>query len=54
VVRGKVSFPDLRIEYATQEKEIARLDLELATRRLTDISLTSFLCSLFLNLPHHL
>jgi hypothetical protein len=32
VVRGKVSFPDLRIEYATQENEIARLDLELATR----------------------
>jgi hypothetical protein len=32
VVHGKVSFPDLRIEYATQENEIARLDLELATR----------------------
>jgi len=32
VVQGKVSFPDLRIEYATQENEIARLDLELATR----------------------
>jgi hypothetical protein len=32
VVRGKVSFPDLRIEYATQENEPARLDLELATR----------------------
>lgn len=32
VVRGKVSFPDLRIEYATQENELARLDLELATR----------------------
>lgn len=32
VVRGKVSFPDLRIEYATQEMEIARMDLELATR----------------------
>jgi DNA-binding MarR family transcriptional regulator len=32
VVRGKVSFPDLRIEYATQEMEIARVDLELATR----------------------
>jgi hypothetical protein len=32
VVRGKVSFPDLRIEYATPENEIARLDLELATR----------------------
>ena len=32
VVRGKVSFPDLRIEYGTQENEIARLDLELATR----------------------
>jgi len=32
VVRGKVSFPDLRIEYATQENEIAHLDLELATR----------------------
>src|SRR5215469_14359748 len=32
VVRGKVSLPDLRIEYATQENEIARVDLELATR----------------------
>jgi hypothetical protein len=32
VARGKVSFPDLRIEYAAQENEIARLDLELATR----------------------
>jgi hypothetical protein len=31
VVHGKVSFPDLRVEYATQEMEIARLDLELAT-----------------------
>ena len=32
VACGKVSFPDLRIEYATPENEIARLDLELATR----------------------
>lgn len=32
VVRGKVSFPDIRIEYATREMEIARMDLELATR----------------------
>jgi hypothetical protein len=32
VVQGKVSFSDLRIEYETQEREIARLDLELATR----------------------
>jgi hypothetical protein len=31
VVNGKVSFPDLRIEHATQEMEIARVDLELAT-----------------------
>src|SRR6266566_6101010 len=31
VVHGKVSFPDLRIEYATEELEIARVDLELAT-----------------------
>ena len=31
VVHGKVSFPDLRVEYATQEMEIARVDLELAT-----------------------
>jgi len=31
VVHGKVSFPDLRIEYANQEMEIARVDLELAT-----------------------
>ena len=31
VVRGKVSFPDLRIEYANQEMEICRVDLELAT-----------------------
>jgi hypothetical protein len=32
VVEGKVSFPDLRIEYATQDMEITRVDLELATR----------------------
>jgi hypothetical protein len=31
VVNGKVSFPDLRIEYASQEMEISRMDLELAT-----------------------
>ena len=31
VVHGKVSFPDLRIEYTTQEMEINRVDLELAT-----------------------
>jgi len=31
VVNGKVSFPDLRIEYANPEMEIARVDLELAT-----------------------
>jgi hypothetical protein len=31
VVHGKVSFPDLRIEYETQEREIAHVDLELAT-----------------------
>lgn len=31
VVQGKVSFPDLRIEYANHEMEIRRLDLELAT-----------------------
>jgi hypothetical protein len=31
VVHGKVSFPDLRLEYATEEMEIARVDLELAT-----------------------
>ncbi len=31
VVHGKVSFPDLRIEYANQEMEICRVDLELAT-----------------------
>jgi len=31
VVNGKVSFPDLRIEYANQEMEISRMDLELAT-----------------------
>ena len=31
VVNGKVSFPDLCIEYTTQEMEIARADLELAT-----------------------
>ena len=30
-VHGKVSFPDLRIEYTTQDMEIARVDLELAT-----------------------
>lgn len=31
VVHGKVSFPDLRVEYATEEMEIAHVDLELAT-----------------------
>jgi hypothetical protein len=31
VVHGKVSFPDLRIEYANREMEISRVDLELAT-----------------------
>ena len=31
VVDGKVNFPDLRIEYANQEMEISRVDLELAT-----------------------
>ena len=31
VVQGKVSFPDLRVEYTTQEMEIVRVDLELAT-----------------------
>ncbi len=31
VVHGKVSFPDLRIEYASKEMEISRVDLELAT-----------------------
>ncbi len=31
VVHGKVSFPDLRIEYANQEMQISRVDLELAT-----------------------
>jgi hypothetical protein len=31
VVQGKVSLPDLRIEYANQEMEISRADLELAT-----------------------
>lgn len=31
VVNGRVAFPDLRIEYANQEMEISRVDLELAT-----------------------
>jgi hypothetical protein len=31
VAHGRVSFPDLRIEYASQEMEISRVDLELAT-----------------------
>ena len=31
VVNGKVSFPDLRIEYANEDMEITRIDLELAT-----------------------
>lgn len=31
VVNGKVAFPDLRIEYANQDMEMSRLDLELAT-----------------------
>ncbi|HKV78504.1 MAG TPA: hypothetical protein VJP02_10205 [Candidatus Sulfotelmatobacter sp.] len=31
VVQGKVAFPDMRIEYETQEGERARVDLELAT-----------------------
>jgi hypothetical protein len=31
VVNGKVAFPDVRIEYANQEMEMSRVDLELAT-----------------------
>jgi hypothetical protein len=31
LVRGKIPLPDLRIEYETQEGEMARIDLELAT-----------------------
>lgn len=31
VVNGKVSFPDVRIEYASLDMEISRVDLELAT-----------------------
>lgn len=31
VVHGKVSLPDLRIEYANHDMEIGRVDLELAT-----------------------
>jgi hypothetical protein len=31
VVNGKVAFPDVRIEYANQEVEMSRVDLELAT-----------------------
>jgi len=31
ILNGKVVFPDVRIEYANQEMEISRVDLELAT-----------------------
>ena len=31
MVDGKVSLPDLRIEYTNEEMEVARVDLELAT-----------------------
>lgn len=31
VLNGKVAFPDVRIEYANQEMEVSRVDLELAT-----------------------
>jgi hypothetical protein len=31
VVNGRVAFPDVRIEYANEEMEISRMDLELAT-----------------------
>jgi hypothetical protein len=31
IVHGKVSLPDLRIEYANQKMEISPVDLELAT-----------------------
>jgi hypothetical protein len=31
IVNGKVSFPDLRIEYADEHMQISRVDLELAT-----------------------
>jgi hypothetical protein len=31
VANGKVAFPDVRIEYANQDMEISRVDLELAT-----------------------
>ncbi len=32
VVNGKIPLPDMRIEYQTAELELARVDLELATR----------------------
>jgi hypothetical protein len=32
VVDGKIPLPDLRIEYQTEEGEVRRVDLELATR----------------------
>jgi hypothetical protein len=32
IVYGKISVPDLRVEYATQESELRHVDLELATR----------------------
>lgn len=31
IVQGKVSFPDMRIEYETQDGDRARVDLDLAT-----------------------
>jgi hypothetical protein len=31
VIEGRIPLPDLRIEYETQDREPARVDLELAT-----------------------
>jgi hypothetical protein len=39
VVRGKIPVPDLRIEYETQDGELERMDLELATEHYRSRSL---------------
>src|SRR5207245_718300 len=31
VIAGKIPLPDLRIEYETRDREVTRVDLELAT-----------------------
>jgi hypothetical protein len=47
VVHGKVSLPDLRIEYANQDMEIARVDLDSRSVTTTPAILRKGLASAF-------